>query len=491
MDQIPAKFSENLVLEPVRHEDVARELLSVIFKWKWLICGILVAVVLPVLIFSLYDVPTYRATARTIVRQDRVYLSISPGEESRALNFPVSRAVINSELRILKSREVSERAVKELGDLLVAPDSSADDIADASLALKDDLEITPVTDSNVIEISYTSANPERAVKIVNKVAEVYQERHAEINRPQGVYKFFDAQATAYLERLREAERRLKDFEQQEGVVSLGKEITDTMGLVDRLERELQQTSIQVGEEQTRLAVLKDEIKKQPARIATSEETIPNRTVEQLRARLFQLEQEKRSLLQLYTEKNQRVIGKQEEIDAVRSSLATEESYVDGRKASDLNPIHRVLEQELVIGQARLTSWTSKKNAITAQLELARNKLQRLDKGSSKYSELKKSLELSQHNYSLFNKRSEEARISEAMDREKLLNVAVLERAALPLEPVKGKKRVAVILAVVAGFALGIAGAFAIEFFNSSVRSEKVMEDQLQVPVLATIERFPA
>ena len=47
------------------------------------------------------------------------------------------------------------------------------------------------------------------------------------------------------------------------------------------------------------------------------------------------------------------------------------------------------------------------------------------------------------------------------------------------------------VAIFAGLALGLAGPFAIEFFNSSVRSEKVMEDQLQVPVLATIERFPA
>ena len=316
-------------------------------------------------------------------------------------------------------------------------------------------------------------------------------RHAEINRPQGALEFFERQASTYLERLREAERNLKLFEQQEGVVDLAKELVDARVLVDRLERDLQVTVVQLGEEQTRLNFLKEEIKKHPARIAKEEETVPNRVAEQLRARLFQLEQEKGSLLQLYTGKDRRVIGKQEEIDAVRRSLANEESYVAGRKETGLNPIHQAVEQELVAGQTKFTSLMSKKGTVSIQLDAARKRLMRLDQGSSTYNELKKSLELSQHNYVLFHKRSEAAQISDAMDREKWLNVAILERAALPVPLVKGQgKALTLVLAAFAGIALGFGVAFGIEFLNTSVQSEKVLEDQLNLPVLASIEKFP-
>ena len=490
MDQIPMKIPERFVLEPVQHTDMARDTLAVIFKWKWLIWGVLLAVVLPVGIFSVPTTPQYRATARTIVKQDRAYLSITPGDESRAMNFPVSRATINSELKILKSREVRERAFEELESEL-AETELLEKIANAALSVRERLEVTPVPDSNVIEISYVDDNPGLAVRIVNKIAETYQGRHAEINRPQGAHEFFERQASTYLERLREAERRLKVFEQQEGVVNLDKELVDARALVDRLERDLQVTVVQLGEEQTRLNFLKDESKKHPVRIATAEETVPNRAVEHLRTRLFQLEQEKGSLLQLYTEKDRRVIGKQEEIDAVRRSLATEESYVAGRKESDLNPIRRAMEQELVTGQAKFTSLTLKKRTVSTQLDEARKRLMRLDQASSTNNELKKSLELSQHNYVLFHKRSEAAQISDAMDREKWLNVAILERAALPLEPLKGQRRaMTLVLAAFAGIALGFGVAFGIEFFNTSVQSEKMLEDELNLPVLATIEKFP-
>ena len=490
MDQIPMKIPEGFILEPVRHGDTARDVIAVIFKWKWLVCGILLAVFLPVAIFSVPTMPLYRATARTLVKQDRAYLSITPGDESRAMNLPVGRATINSELRILKSREVSERAKEELQSELVETELF-EKIGDDNFSVQDRLDVSPVSESNVIEISYVDENPGLAVKIVNKIAEAYQMRHAEINRPQGAQEFFERQASTYLERVREAERNLKLFEQQEGVVDLAKELVDARVLVERLERDLQVTVVQLGEEQTRFNFLKEEMKKQPVKIAKLEETVPNRVAEQLRARLFQLEQEKGSLLQLYTEKDRRVIGKQEEIDAVRRSLANEESYVDGRKETGLNPIRQSVEQDLVVAQTKFTSLVSKKGIVSSQLDAARKRLMRLDQASSAYNELKKSLELSQNNYVLFHKRSEAAQISDAMDREKWVNVAILERAALPLEPLKGPRRAfTLVLAAFAGIALGFGVAFGIEFFNTSVQSEKVLENQLNLPVLASIEKFP-
>ena len=174
MDQIPMKIPDGFILEPVRHGDAARDTLAVIFKWKWLISGVLLAVVLPVAIFSVPAISLYRATARILVKQDRAYLSITPGDESRAMNLPVSRATINSELRILKSREVTERATEELESELAETELFAK-ISDDDFSVRERLDVNPVPDSNVIEISYVDENPGLAVKIVNKIAETYQD----------------------------------------------------------------------------------------------------------------------------------------------------------------------------------------------------------------------------------------------------------------------------------------------------------------------------
>jgi uncharacterized protein involved in exopolysaccharide biosynthesis len=488
MDQTPMKVPEGFLLETVRHDDVVRSMLSVPFKWKWLIVSTFLAIVLPVAFFALSKLPQFRATARIIVKQDRAYLTMTPAAEDRTVSFPVSRNTINSELRIIKSREVVERAVEELEKELAETDISAK-IDDSVLPIREKLEVNPVPDSNVIEISYVDDNPGFAVKIVNQIAETYQGRHAEINRPQGAHEFFERQASTYMEKLRDAERRLKEFEKEQGIADLEKELADTRALINRLQSDAQTTAVQIKEERTRLDYLKEEIKKQPQRIATSEETVLNRTSEQLRARLLQLEQEKTALLQLYTEKDRRIIGKQQEIDAVRRSLEAEDTYVAGRKASDLNPTRRALEQDLVSGQARLTALVTKERVVNQQLGGAQNRLAHIDSVSFKFEELKRAVDLSQQNLTVFHKRSEEARIADAMDQEKLVNVAILERAALPLEPMAGGKRGTLLLAALAGLVLGVGAAFGIEFFNTSANSEKVLEEQLDLPVLATIEKF--
>ena len=80
-----------------------------------------------------------------------------------------------------------------------------------------------------------------------------------------------------------------------------------------------------------------------------------------------------------------------------------------------------------------------------------------------------------------------------MDREKLLNVSVIERAADPLQPLTGKDRgmLTLILAACTGLAVGISAAIGLDFLKNSIANENELERQLGLPVLAAIELFPS
>lgn len=495
MDQI--MVPQGHLLGPVRDEATSRNALSILFKWKWLIVGTFAAVLLPVTISSYFKPTFYRASVTTIVKKDRGYLSISPGADDPLVNLQISRSTINSELKIITSREVIERVVQEFAreSSEEEPRGSRDlpllDVNADFFSIQGGLDVSSLRDSNLIEIGFTSTDAQRAVKIVNKIADVYLERHAEINRPQGAYHFFDRQANTYFERLQETAEQLKKFEIQEGIVDLEKEMADSIARVGQMEREKQAAETEVGEVKMRLPFLRGEIKKHPEKVVTEQETVLNRSAEDLRNRVLQLEIEKKRLLQLYTEKDRRVVAKQEEIDAVRTQLAAEQAYVRGRESSTLNPIRRSLEEEYVKSQARAESLVAKQETLQSQIAAARIRLAELNEKSSEYARLKGAVQLNQQSHSLYKKRMEEARISEAMDREKLLNVAIVERAALPLRRKGGRAATILLLAAITGIALGVAGAFGIEFFNSSINSEKELEELLELPVLVTIEKVQA
>ncbi|MGH7827294.1 MAG: GumC family protein [Candidatus Binatia bacterium] len=493
MDQITGPQltgPQGYLMGPVRDEAMGRNALSVLFKWKWLIISAFVAVFIPVTIVSYFQPTSYRARVTTMVKKDRGYLSITPGGEDQLVNLPISRSTINSEIKIITSREVLERVVQEL-----ARESSVEktplEISGAVFSIQRALDVSPITDSNLIEISFRSSNPERAVKIVNKIADSYVERHAQINSPEGVHRFFDSQASVYFERLQTTAEELRKFGIEQGTVNLEKEINDTVARIAQMERDKQATETEMGEVRMRLAFLKDEITRHPQRIVMEEETVLNRSAEDLRKRVLQLEIDLRNLLQLYTEKDRRVAAKKEEIKAVRGQLAGEQAYIQGREEITLNPIRRSLEQEAVNSQARAEALVAKQESLKNQIAAGRTRLAQLTDKSSEYNRLVEAVQRNQQNHSLYKKRSEEARISEAMDREKLLNVAIVERAALPLQPIGSRTSTTMLLAAITGLAVGVGGAFGIEFFNSAIHSEKELEEQLELPVLVTIEKFPA
>jgi uncharacterized protein involved in exopolysaccharide biosynthesis len=477
--------------EPISN---VRAILSVLFKWKWLIVGAFLAIFVPVAVLSLFKPTTYRAKATVMVKQERTYLAISPGASERAIVYPVSRQTINSEMQIIKSREVMDRVVKEL-DLgpkdaaAQKPDMPAGD--QAVFALQSAILVTPIPDSSMIEITYMSGNPEKAVKVVNKIAEVYRERHAAINRPDGAYGFFETQANVYSQKLKEAQTEMKGFETREGIIDADKELAQTIDRVAQLERDLRSTETETGEVRTRIAFLRAEIKRQPEKVTTEQDTVLNRSALDLRQRLINLELEKKALLQLYTEKDRRVTAKQEEIEAVRATLAKEDTHTLGRESTVLNPIRRSLEQEHLTAQGRAESLSAKQQTLNRQLAAARAHMSLLNQKSSEFQRLKQAVQINQQNQTVYQKKSEEARISEAMDRENLLNVAIAERAALPLRPMSSGVPVALMLAAFTGIAVGVGGAFGIEFFNSSFKTEREVEEQLGLPVLATIEHFQA
>jgi capsular polysaccharide biosynthesis protein len=86
---------------------------------------------------------------------------------------------------------------------------------------------------------------------------------------------------------------------------------------------------------------------------------------------------------------------------------------------------------------------------------------------------------------LFERRQQEASISEAMDQERLVNVSVVERPKLPLPP-STNRSTPIYLALLSGVAVALGGAFGWEYLNRTMRFERDVERSLGVPVLGTI-----
>jgi len=93
-------------------------------------------------------------------------------------------------------------------------------------------------------------------------------------------------------------------------------------------------------------------------------------------------------------------------------------------------------------------------------------------------------------YELYVKREQEARISQAMDEQSLVNVDVVQRPALPLARAD-MQGVSMALSILAGLVVGLAGAFGREYLSRSLHSESDVGRLLGLPVLASIGDYKA
>ena len=139
-------------------------------------------------------------------------------------------------------------------------------IARAVRQLGKHLKAEPLRKTNVISVTFESRDPELAARVLNSVASLYLEKHLQVHRPAGEFKFFD-QETAQLRRgLDAAETRLTDFTRDRGVVSAQMERDLTLQKASELEASLTQTQAAIAETEQRIRTLEQQTASIPPRM---------------------------------------------------------------------------------------------------------------------------------------------------------------------------------------------------------------------------------
>src|SRR5262249_39285635 len=148
-----------LLEPPETNKDTPRHVLYVLFKHKRLIILTFLLISFPALVMLFLRPTLYEGKAKVFIKPTRAYMNLTGVVSDSLVPSP---DVLNSEIQIIKSREVGDRLGKELP----FPDKGF-------FAARGVLEATPIRFSSLIEISLTSSNPEWTVKAVNRAAELY------------------------------------------------------------------------------------------------------------------------------------------------------------------------------------------------------------------------------------------------------------------------------------------------------------------------------
>lgn len=485
MDTVQISGMEIPLLEPPQKEHrTLHWILYVLFKHPRFIATTFLVVSLPIVTAILLWPTKYLAVSKILIKPSRDFLNVSPTLGGGG-SFGVSPSpeAINTEIQIIKSRELLERLAKEV------PFPGGDE-TDKKRNTVWRLNATPIRASNLIAISLTGTNPLWVARAVNRAAELYFDQHLKIHETRGVEEFYDAQENKLRGDLTKAETALKEYQDKEKVVDAPQELGSTLSRLAAFETNLKTTEAAILEAQERIAILERQLREQREHVASGKTIADNPAYASINARILQLQLERNSLLQRYTEDDRLVRDKDKEIAELKNRLTAEIQRMVQGESVGLNPLHQGILASLLAERANLKALQARKNALLQQVGAYSALSGELKKKSYLYDRLQQELNARKEALALYKRKAEEARISQAMDERKFGNAALVEKAALPLPRAGLSPWIMYLLTVFGSMAIAVAGAFVMELVNTSVRNEADVEEQIGLPVLATIQYYP-
>ena len=471
----------------------ARDIIAVLFRQRWPMLAAFVLVVIAVAVSGVW-IPKYEAQMKILALRQRsdAMVTSSANAPAQFNNDQVSEEDLNSEVELLNSDDLLRKVVMTTGLSSQFPSSAYADnevkIATAVRKLGKDLKIEPLRKTNVISVSYQARDPKMAEEVLKALAVAYTEKHLEVHRPSGEFKFFDQQTEQYKKGLNEAQEKLTGFSKGTGVVSAELERDAALRQADGFDSTARQAQTTVLETEQRIQSLQAQLQSIKPRLTTVVRNADNpQLLEQLKSTLLNLELKKTELLTKYEPTYRLVQEVDQQIEEAKSAISAEESKPIRDESSDQNPDYQWVQAELTKAQADLSGLKARAAAAAAVAAKYHAQAQSLDQSMVTQQNLLQTAKTQEDNYLLYQRKREEARISNALDQGGILNVALAEQPVAPALPKRSPLSVALLTLLLAG-TFSLSTAFILDFMDPTFRTPDELAGYLGAPVLAALPK---
>ncbi len=453
-----------------------RDYLRVLYRRRWPALAVFVVIVAVAVIRASLVPPVYRATTRILI------------EKTQAQNIGINSSMYNfwdpdfysTQVQIIRSAATAERAAKALaadesfresfrGTAAGArPQGAAPGLLAGELTamIKQGVTATPEKDSKIVTITYVSAEPALAARIVNAVVKAYVDQLFEMKMSYSRYaiEWMTSQAREEGARLDLAERNLQSFMKAK----------DILGMESRAGVSPERLS-ELGLELTRAETRRRELESVYERLAAvARDTNAAETVSAVvkdegfiavKAQQLKAEQNLAELSRKYGAKHPAMVRARQEIESLEK-----------RRLAEIQRIVLSARSELELAAAR-------ENDLRQRLSSGRGDAVAANEKLVRYEELKRAVDTNRQFYETLMSRAKEESLNQQLQG---VQVYTLEPAAVPLSPDGPRTARTVLL----GLALGLLGAVGmalfVEYLDNTVRSAEDLEMKTGMPVLGVI-----
>jgi capsular exopolysaccharide synthesis family protein len=446
-----------------------REYLRILRRHKWIILATLVVLVTIVTIGTMLTRPVYRAEAKLEIGKEteRVMQGRQILEMESANVF--NPFFLQTQVDILHSRDLARRVIQKL-DLPDNDEFKAKGTEDAPENIREvqlvnnfqrRYDVAVGRQTRVISLTFDAYSPKLAADVANAVSDEYIIWSME-NRLQGVTtakdflskRVHEAEAT-----LREAEADYQQYLAAHKIIAADGKGDITVDRASELNRQL----VEVQNERRTAEAIYNRSKEVQA--DDLPQVIGDATVQNLSRELSKQKQELANLSAKYQPTYPAVKQVQEQIKQLETQLADHKVKIIKNIETQFR-VARKREDDLKAALGQSKNEAIQQNRETAELGL---KKQKVETGRKILEDLQGRLQQ-----------------AEVESDFRPSNIRIVQRAEIPIAPVKPNKILNIGLSVLIGLALGIGLAFFLEYLNNTINTAEDVERIVQLPSLGGI-----
>lgn len=330
------------------------------------------------------------------------------------------------------------------------------------------LSVTPMFNSRIVEVSYSSTDRRVAALMANKFAEAYIATNLQmITDPARKSKaWFDAQLTSLRDRLEDAQSRLTQYQQEQGIVSSDERLDTENARLSDLSKQLIAAQHARRNAETERQKLQ-EVLASGAHLTTFKPVFENPVVQKIKAEIRDLE----GMRVQYSNSLGINHPKMKKID------------------SELRVSHARLRSEIQtisegIGNAAALSESREKD-LRAELDLQKKLVLDLKNEHDRIAILQREVESAQATYNVALEQLNNTSMQSLVDQ---TSVSVVDAANIPGTHSSPKAMINLALGTLAGLLLGIGITVAMEIFGRRIYSREDLISEIGVPLLGHLKK---
>ena len=449
-----------------------RDYLKIVFKRRYTVLTFFAIVFVVVLIGTLSSSPVYQAGTKVLIEK------VEAANLSMAYPYyaPYEPEFYETQYQLIKSTSVAQKVVKMLSletgygsyfkNARIEPVSGSGRTKSDVLAgiISSGISVSPVKNSKIVNLSFSSTNPEFAALVANTVAKAYIEEILEMRMSSSKYsiEWMTKKADEEKAKVQQSEQALQDYIKANDIVT----VQDKMAITPEKLSEFNTQLIRAETKRKELEGLYHKVSNINLRDA---ETIPtissDPTIQSIRAQILRAEQNVEEYSKKFGRKHPAMIKAEEDLKILEQKRNQE---IKRAIASIKNEYELARTQENVLRQT---------------LAGTKAEVLKMSEKFVQYGVLTREVETNRQLYDALIKKMKEESVTEQVQT---VNVWVVEKAEKPSSPIKPRKLMNVLLSIIVGLFGGIGLAFFFEYLDNTIKGHEDAELRLGIPVLGTV-----